>query len=96
MQVALSKTDHDHLIREHALRLVRDGYRVKARLEGWFDAPDYIDGYRPDIVAERNGSFVIVEVKKGAIDYPKIAAFQYFTSQHPQWTLTIVQPPPDK
>jgi len=67
---------HDDLVQKKALQLLADGWRVKARVEGWFEEPDSINGYRPDIVARRGDITLVIEVKKGDVDFPKIIALQ--------------------
>ena len=93
MQSARSKLDHDHKVREQALLLLSQGYNVAARLEGWFDDPEPIRGYSPDIVAQKQNEHLIVEVKKGPIDWPKIVALHEFAEEHPEWTLQIIELP---
>lgn len=93
MQSARSKLDHDHKVREQALLLLSQGYHVAARLEGWFNDPEPICGYSPDIVAEKQNEHLIVEVKKGPIDWPKIVALYEFAEEHPEWTVQIIELP---
>lgn len=83
MNMDLSSDEHDDIVRTEALRLLSQGYSVQARLEGWFDSPDIINGYRPDIVARRGDQSLIVEVEKGEIDWPKISAFELYARSHP-------------
>ena len=73
-KAVLLPSEHDRLVREHALKLLRDGYSVQARLGGWFEAPTPIHGYRPDIYATKNGKQVVVEIAKGSVDWPKTSA----------------------
>ena len=47
MTAQLTADRHDHVVHQQVLRLLSQGYQVKARLEGWFDPPDFINGYRP-------------------------------------------------
>lgn len=70
--------------------LLFDGYEVRARLEDLFEAPDCIYGYRPDIFATKNGLCVIVEVKKGEVDWPKLEALQRFERENLDCQLRIV------
>lgn len=93
MSPARSKLEHDHKVREQALILLSQGYTVAARLEGWFEEPQAISGYSPDIVAQRDNEHVIVEVKKGPIDWPKIVALQKYAEEHPEWEVRIVEVP---
>ena len=90
MTAQLTTDRHDHMVRQHVLRLLSQGYQVKARLEGWFDPPNFINGYRPDIIATKDDECLIVEVKKGDIDWPKIAALEHFRGEHPKFKLQVV------
>jgi len=92
MNRSLNPSEHDDIVRTHALRLLSEGYEVYARIEGWFEQPEIIAGYRPDIIARKNTRSLILEVEKGAIDWPKITAFQQFVSTHPEYELTIISP----
>ena len=91
MAPSLSQFDHDHKVREQALLLLTQGYSVAARVEGWFIEPEPILGYTPDIVAKKEGQLLIVEVKKGPIDWPKIVALQRFAEEHPECRLDIIE-----
>ena len=42
----LSVNEHDRAVRHYAMRMLADGFEVKARVEGWFQEPDTIGGYR--------------------------------------------------
>lgn len=90
MNLEYSPEKHDELVRQQALSLLSSGFEVSARLDGWFNYPDIINGYRPDIVARKGTHIVIVEVQKGEIDWPKIAAFEHYKVQHPDLELKIV------
>ena len=90
--MTLSIIEHDRAVRHYAMRMLADGYEVKARVEGWFDEPDIISGYRPDIVAHKGNTFLIIEVKKGEIDWPKIKALESFTSARPEFQLRLITP----
>jgi hypothetical protein len=68
------------------------GYEVRARVEGWFEAPDYINEYRPDIVARKDDCLLIVEVKKSESDWPKIAALERFVREHEHSRVLIIRP----
>lgn len=93
MPPARFRLEHDHKVREQALLLLSQGYHVTARLEDWFDDPEPILGYSPDIVAQKENKHLIVEVKKGPIDWPKIVALQKFAEDHPEWELNIIELP---
>jgi hypothetical protein len=87
-----SRLRHDEAVRRCALSFVAKGYDVRARVEGWFEPPDYINGYRPDIVAHCGNRFVIIEVKKGEIDWPKISALERFVDTHHTYEIRILAP----
>lgn len=72
--------------------LAATGYRVQARVEGWFDLPEFINGYRPDIIARSGDHFFIFEVKKGEIDWPKISAFEQFAKTNHAFQLYVFTP----
>ncbi|OFW10386.1 MAG: hypothetical protein A3H96_02225 [Acidobacteria bacterium RIFCSPLOWO2_02_FULL_67_36] len=83
--------DHDRAVLLQALKLLHDGYAVRARVEGYFQLPDPIYGYRPDVVAQTaEGHYVIVEVKKGEVDWPKLEALQRFAAEHPEYELRVI------
>lgn len=88
----LSISEHDRAVRHYAMRMLADGYDVQARVEGWFQEPDTISGYRPDIVARKDDHFVIIEIKKGEIDWPKIKALEAFASGRPEFQLQLITP----
>lgn len=88
----LSHYDHDHAVRIYALKLLSEGYVVRARVEGWFDVPEIVNGYRPDIEAKRNEETVIVEIKKGEVDWPKISALKRFAADQKNYYVRIITP----
>jgi len=92
MAVVVSRFQHDEAVRLCALRMLSEGYEVRARVEGWFQSPDYINGYRPDVVASRDNVFIIVEVQKGDIDWPKISAFTRLENEKPNFRVRIISP----
>jgi hypothetical protein len=92
MQAALSRFQHDEAVRLCALKLLSEGYDVRARVEGWFQAPDYINGYRPDIVARKGDEWILVEVKKGEGDWPKISALVRLQRERTDFKVRIVSP----
>ncbi len=71
--------------------MLAGGYRVQARLEGLFDPPSTISGYRPDIIAQLGGQTVIIEVVKGGVDWPKIEALKRYASENPGQEFRVVQ-----
>lgn len=83
---------HDEAVRQCALMLAATGYQVQARVEGWFDAPPYINGYLPDIVARSGDHFIIFEVKKGEIDWPKISALEQFVNNNDSFQIRVIAP----
>jgi hypothetical protein len=76
MQHDISRVQHDEAVRLFALQLQSQGYDVRARVEGWFQAPDSVNGYRPDIVVRKGSHLLIIEVEKGDVDWPKISALK--------------------
>ena len=82
---------HDQEVRQQVLKLLGEGYHVKARMDGWFDPPDVINGYRPDIVAYKGTDWIIIEVKKAETDWPKIAALEQFHGENPNYKLCIIE-----
>lgn len=88
----LSISEHDRAVRHYAMRMLVEGYEVKARVEGWFQEPDTIGGYRPDIVARKDDRFIIIEIKKGEIDWPKIKVLEVFASMRPEFHLELITP----
>lgn len=88
----LSVSEHDRAVRHYAMRMLADGYDVQARVEGWFQEPETIGGYRPDIVARKDDHFIIIEIKKGEIDWPKIKALEVFASRRPEFQLQLITP----
>lgn len=88
----LSASEHDRAVRHYAMKMLADGYEVKARVEGWFQEPEIIGGYRPDIVARKDDIFIIIEIKKGEIDWPKIKALEVFASMRHEFRLELITP----
>lgn len=86
------RSNHDEAVRRYALKLVATGYNVKARVEGWFEPPDYINGYRPDIVAHMGDHYIIIEVKKGDIDWPKISALERYVHNNRAFEIKVMSP----
>lgn len=93
MSRSLSQAEHDDIVRTQALRLLSEGYEVWARLEGWFDPPDFINGYRPDIVAKKGDQYRIIEIEKGDVDWPKIMAFRQFVTSNQNTELQVIESP---
>lgn len=53
---------HDRMLLLQANKFRAEGYAVAAALDGW-PAPGAIDGQVPDVIAERNGETVVIEVE---------------------------------
>lgn len=87
-----SPSQHDDALRHFVFTLLQEGYDVKARIEGWFEAPEVIYGYRPDIVARKGGHVLIIEIKKAETDWPKISALKRFEHEHDGYELRVVTP----
>lgn len=61
---ASSQTNHNNMLSYIVNNLVSNGYSVKADHIGWRNgSPDEINGYRPDIVASKNGASFIFEIE---------------------------------
>lgn len=87
-----SQVEHDKAVRHCALFLTTSGHNVKARVEGWFEAPTYINGYRPDILVQQDNHWFIIEVKKSEADWPKISAFEQYVCSHNNFTVMVFTP----
>lgn len=85
-----NKIEHDHIVRQQALHLLTMGYQVRARIEGWFETPEVIYGYIPDIYAVKDDQILIVEVKKAETDWPKITALHRFEEMHPNCKVEVI------
>jgi len=83
---------HDDVVRGQILDLLKQGYTVQARLEGWFERPDKICGYVPDIVAKQGSDMLIIEVKLSEGDWPKLVALRRFVEQHKGARLEVLEP----
>lgn len=90
--MTLNAIQHDRAVRHYAIKMLAEGYEVKARVDGWFQEPETIRGYRPDIVALKDNTVLIVEIKKGDVDWPKIQALTAFTSASPNFQLRLIVP----
>lgn len=90
--MTLTIIEHDRAVRHYAMKMLADGYDVRARIDGWFEEPEIISGYRPDIVAHKGKLFVIVEIKKGELDWPKIKALEAFASSRTDFELKLITP----
>jgi len=87
-----SQLEHDEAVRRCALMLIISGYQVQARVEGWFEPPTYINGYRPDIIVHQGTECVIIEVKKAATDWPKISALEQYVDAHSDFRIKVITP----
>jgi hypothetical protein len=90
MEDVICRFEHDRAVRLYALHLLTEGYDVQARVEGWFQTPDYLYGYRPDIVARKGEEWLVVEIKKSDADWPKISALErvQYEREHFQFVVT--------
>lgn len=57
-----SQSKHNVEVRRTANQLKKQGYNVKADIIG-FSRPDTIDGFRPDVIAQKGNIRKIVEVE---------------------------------
>ena len=92
MNNVICRFEHDRAVRLCALHLLTEGYDVRARVEGWFQAPDYVHGYRPDIVARKGEEWLIVDIKKGEGDWPKISALGRVSSEREHFRFIVASP----
>jgi hypothetical protein len=92
METVIGRFEHDRAVRLCALHLLTEGYDVEARVEGWFQAPDYVNGYRPDIVARKGGECLVIEIKKSAADWPKINALERLQREHEHLRFVATSP----
>jgi len=92
MEGSVPRVEHDEAVRMYALHLLSIGYEVHARIDGWFQAPDYIYGYRPDIVARRGNEWLVVEIMKGDTDWPKISALERIERERADYKVVIASP----
>lgn len=84
---------HEARLKKEAFGYLLKGYEVRAALEGWFEKPQTIEGYLPDIVACRHGHYIIVEVETSATreaGTPKITALRGFVGRTRGYDLKIV------
>ena len=88
----MTNREHDEAVMQYALQYIFAGYDVRARLDGWFEAPDYLNGYKPDIVARKENHVIIIEIKKGDVDWPKISAFETFAQHHSGFEVMVIAP----
>lgn len=59
-----SQTNHDKIVSHIAKNLTSQGYSVLADHINWkYGAPDEINGYIPDILAEKDNNDILVEVE---------------------------------
>ena len=82
-------------LRSVARRYEREGYRVTTPGRGGH-LPAFLDGFSPDLIAEREGDRVVIEVKRsdavrGSNDLTEIAAR---VSREPGWRFELVALPP--
>ena len=79
------------ITRTIAERCRRDGYMVNTEPSS-ADVPFDLGGYRPDIIAERDGQHYIVEVKKDAtrLSLDRFERIASGVSAHPGWQFVLV------
>jgi hypothetical protein len=92
MELSAVKLRHDEAVQRLALQLLSNGFDVEARIEGWFNPPEVINGYRPDIIARMGNEVLIIEVKKGTVDWPKIAALEQFEKEREHLHVRVLSP----
>lgn len=86
----LSLLEHDNSVRREVVKLLADGFAVRARLTQGFQQPAPVHGYRPDIEAVKGKEQIIVEVIKEAIDWPKLSALERYAHEKPNVTVRFV------
>ena len=70
----IMQSAHDRLVREVADSYVRRGYLVEIEpLEE--DLPEFLDGFRPDLLARKPGDNIVVEIKSRG----KVRQVDYWT-----------------
>ena len=57
-----AQSKHDEMVKTITQDFLKKGFRVKADLEG-YERPGTIRGYRPDVIAFKDGQRKIVEVE---------------------------------
>ncbi len=82
---------HQAKINELAEQYVREGYTVTREPSG-IDLPFDLDGYRPDLIATKDNSGLIVEVKGKLARLPveRFRAIAEEVSRHPGWRFLLV------
>jgi len=76
-------SSHDLKVKTLAEKYHHDGYYVCADHIVGYPDPENIKGYIPDIIAEKNGEFVIIEVDTaGNEDEDQTAAFQEYADEN--------------
>ena len=75
-----SQGRHDQKILQVAQRYLSMGYHVFADIRGW-EAPEAVNGFRPDIVVIKGNNGLIIEVQTADSfrhDLPRLHAFRRF------------------
>lgn len=89
------QTAHDKRVASHARTLDRDGWNVRADVDGW-PQPDTVNGRRPDIIATKSGATRIVEVETDPDDdQAQHTAFRRHEGQKPNTNFYILIAGPD-
>ena len=75
---------HAAKLQEEAFRYLLDGYVVRALVEGWFERPEYINGFLPDMIVCKGEKCTIIQVEspeQQERDTPKILAFEDYVKR---------------
>jgi len=78
-------SEHDDEVRKEAKRLEREGWKVKADLEG-YEKPSPVGKHKriPDIEATKPGSRRIIEVEGETEDLEQIKSFKQSAKMRPR------------
>lgn len=78
-------SEHDKEVRKIAKKLEREGWKVKADLQG-YEKPSPIGKYKriPDVEATKPGSRRIIEVEGETVDEEQIRSFQQSAGMRPR------------
>jgi hypothetical protein len=95
MEDSAVRLRHDEAVQRLALLLLSKGFNVEARIEGWFNPPEIINGYRPDIIARLGNEVLIIEIKKGDVDWPKITALEQYDNEQGHLHVRVFSPTDD-
>lgn len=78
-------SEHDNMVRKEAKKLEREGWKVKADLQG-YEKPSPIGKHKriPDIEATKPGSRRIIEIEGETTDEEQIRSFQQSAKMRPR------------